>query len=227
MRQRISSLLILPLLVAAAAIASVAHADAYQDAQNRVNRSADLVNHMRQDPHLAQLLDQARGVFIIPKYAKGALFFGGQSGGGVALIKRNGRWSNPAFFRYSGTSFGFQAGGSGGSLVMMLMTPMAVRHFEDDSGKWSLSGSAGLNVAVYNVAAEGTSPARGDVIVWSDTRGLYGGLSAGVTGITPDLAMDSDYYHRKVDGREILAGTVSNNDANGLRDALAPRVAQR
>jgi lipid-binding SYLF domain-containing protein len=110
---------------------------------------------------------------------------------------------------------------------MMLMTPMAVRHFEDDSGKWSLSGSAGLNVAVYNVAAEGTSPARGDVIVWSDTRGLYGGLSAGVTGITPDLAMDSDYYHRKVDGREILAGTVSNNDANGLRDALAPRVAQR
>ena len=227
MRERIFSLLIPPLLVVAATITPVAHADEYQDAQNRVNRSADLVNHMRQDPHLAKLLDEARGVFIIPKYAKGALFFGGQSGGGVVLIRRNGRWSDPAFYKYSGTSFGFQAGGSGGSLVMLLMTPMAVRHFEDDSGKWSLSGSVGLNVAIYNVAAEGTSPAKGDVIVWSDTRGLYGGLSAGVTGITPDRVMDDDYYRRNVDGREILAGTVMNNGARVLRNALAARVAER
>lgn len=226
MRRRISFLLTLPLLWAAA-IASVAHADVVSDAQARVNRSADLVNHMRQDPHLAQLLDRARGVFIIPKYGRGALIFGGQAGGGVVLIKRNGRWSDPAFYKYSGTSFGFQAGGAGGSLVMMLMTPMAVRHFEDDSGKWSLSGSAGLNVAIYNVAAEGTSPASGDVIVWSDTRGLYGGLAAGVTGITPDRAMDQGYYHRGVTGRQILAGTVRNRNANDLRDALAARVAQR
>ncbi|HEX4052544.1 MAG TPA: lipid-binding SYLF domain-containing protein [Steroidobacteraceae bacterium] len=226
MRQRIA-FLALPLLFAAAAITSVAHADTYSDAQARVSHSVDLVDHMKQDPHLAQLLDQARGVFIIPNYHKGALLLGGQGGGGVVLIKRHGRWSDPAFYSYGGSSFGFQAGGSSGSLVMMLMTPMAVRHFEDNSGKWSLSASAGLNVAIYNVAAEGTSPARGDVIVWSDARGLYGGLAAGLTGITADRSMDEGYYHRDVTGREILSGTVRNHAANQLRDALATRVAQR
>ena len=66
---------------------------------------------------------------------------------------------------------------------------------------------------------------RGDVILWSNTSGLYGGVSASVTDISPDTKMDQVYYQQPLNSEQILAGNIASPNADTLRNALASRVA--
>lgn len=195
------------------------------DAQQRIDAATHVVHEMRQDPHLARLLDRARGVFIVPHYGKGAFIVGGSGGPGVVMVKHDGRWSDPAFYNIGGASIGFQAGASGGSVAMLLMTDHAVHQFMDTDHRWSLRGGAGLTVAEYNGSEYARAGNLHDVIIWSNVRGLYGGLTAAVTHIAPDKHMDRAYYGQPTGSREILMGQVRNHRANVLRDALGTQVA--
>jgi SH3 domain-containing YSC84-like protein 1 len=217
----------IPLVLAVTAMAaSAAYADPSSRAQDRVEDATHLVDHMKEDPNLAQLLHEARGVFIIPHYGKAAFIVGGQGGGGVVLARRDERWTDPAFFDIGGGSIGWQAGATGGSIVMMLMTPRAMDRFEHSKGKWSLH--AGVSLTVVRYSGNAALSTRGaDIIAWTDTSGLYGGLTAGVTDITPDNRLDRDYYHSDVTPRTILTGMVSTHRADHLVDALSTRVAER
>ncbi len=230
MHPRTSFFATIPLVLVTAAMgAPTAHADSYDRAQDRVSDSAHLIQQMKQDPNLGQLLTESRGVFIIPHYGQAGLIVGGQGGGGVVLAKRDDRWTDPAFFNIGGGSIGAQAGASGGSIVMMLMTRRAADQFERSKGKWSLHAGADLTVVRYSGDLTATTRGHNDIIVWTDSRGLYGGLTAGVTDITPDNRLDRDYYHDGVTSRMILTGSVKTHqpNANDLRDALSTRVAER
>lgn len=121
------------------------NSDAARSAQVRVSDAVSLVQQMKQDPALAAVLQQAKGVFIIPHYGRGGLIVGGQGGGGVVLAQSNGQWSSPAFYSMGGASVGAQAGGEGGAIAMILMTQKAVDRFANFSHDWSLNGSAGPN----------------------------------------------------------------------------------
>jgi SH3 domain-containing YSC84-like protein 1 len=197
-----------------------------RSAQDRVNDAVNIVQQMQQKPSLAAVLEQARGVFIIPHYGRGGFIVGGQGGGGVVLVKHAMGWSSPAFYSIGGGSIGAQAGGEGGAIAMILMTRKAVDHFENSSGSWSLNGGAGLTVVNWSGSARANTN-RGDVILWTNTKGLYGGLTASVTRISPDTKMDRAYYQRPVTSREILAGNVTSVNSDPLRNALAARVASR
>ncbi len=197
------------------------------DAQDRVNNAVKVVDEMQQDPHLAHLLERARGVLVIPHFGKGAFIVGGEGGGGVVLARHAARWSDPAFFVIGGASIGAQAGGSGGAVAMLLMSHRALDKFESSTGKWSLSAGAGLTVVNYSGNARARTVPRGDVIVWSDQEGLYGGLTASATEVSPEAKLDHAYYQRHVSPRQILAGDARNSNAAPLRDALIMRVASK
>ncbi|MGH8258695.1 MAG: lipid-binding SYLF domain-containing protein [Steroidobacteraceae bacterium] len=210
---------------------SRSHSSDARDAQDRVSDAAKIVDQMKQDPNLARLLHRAKGVFIIPHYGKGAFIVGGQGGGGVVLAHRDGKWSNPAFYSIGGGSIGAQAGGEGGSIVMILMTQKAVNKFASSNSTWALNGNAGLTVVTWSGKAQ-LETGKGDVIVWANTSGLYGGLTASVTDITPDTGMDHAYYGERVSSRQILHGSVTGTaamsaNAEPLRNALSTRVASK
>ncbi len=198
-----------------------------RDAQDRVNAAVKVVDEMKQDPHLARLLERAQGVFVIPRFGKGAFIVGGEGGGGVVLARHDAGWSDPAFFAVGGASIGAQAGGSGGAVAMLLMTPRALDKFESSTGKWSLSAGAGLTVVSYSGNVRARTVPRGDVIVWSNQKGLYGGLTASATDVTPESKLDHAYYQQSVSSREILTGSAKNPSADPLRDALLMRVASK
>lgn len=202
------------------------HGDAAHDAQDRVKDSVGIIDQMKQDPNLASLLSRAKGVFIIPHYGKGAFIVGGQGGGGLVLASHHGTWSDPAFFSIGGASIGAQAGGEGGSIVMLLMTQKAVNKFASSNSTWALNGSAGLTVATWSGKARAET-GNGDVILWANTSGLYGGITASVTDITPDTDMDRAYYGRRVDASQILGRSVMSARADSLRNALSTRVASK
>ena len=193
-------------------------------ARERVNRVTHVVEQMRRNADLSRLLKHAKGVFIIPQYRERGAVLGGESGGGVVLVRRHGAWSDPAFYNIGGASVGSQVGGERGAVAMLLMTHKAVERFENANYGWSLNAKSGLTVADYSSAAARHS----DVIFWSSARGLYAELTAGFTDISPDEGLDRAYYRRPADSRAILHGHMSDShSADALREALAIRVATR
>lgn len=209
-----------------ASMSSDSHDGAAHSALDRVSDAVNVVRQMKRNPALAAVLQGAKGVFIIPHYGRGGFIVGGQGGGGVVLVKHDGDWSSPAFYSLGGGSIGAQAGGEGGAVAMILMTSKAVRRFENSSGGWSLNGNAGLTVVNWSGKTQANT-GRGDVIVWTNAHGLYGGLTASLTHISPDVKMDRAYYGRPVTSKDVLAGNIGSRNAAPLRDALASRVASR
>ena len=56
-----------------------------ESGQNLVDKATNIVNEMRKDTNLKQLMEQAKGIFIVPRYAKGGLIIGAQGGQGILL----------------------------------------------------------------------------------------------------------------------------------------------
>jgi len=193
-------------------------------AQSHVEDALQAVQRMMQDPRLAALLDQAKGVLIVPRYTQGAMIIGGNGGIGVLLAHRRGSWTDPVFYRVGGVSIGLQAGGARGPLAMLLMSDKAVEQFQNDLSTWSLGGRAGLTVASFSDQKQ--HPGSLDVIVWSGVKGLFGGLAFSATDVTPDETANHAYYRSPVAPLQILVGAVSNPGAQPLRNALATHVAQ-
>jgi SH3 domain-containing YSC84-like protein 1 len=193
-------------------------------AQRLVDGAVEAVERMKQDQRIAPLLEQAKGVLIVPRYREGAAIIGGHGGVGVLLARRKNAWTDPAFYRVGGISVGLQVGGASGPVVMLLMSDKAVVKFRDSLSSWSLGGKAGLTIADFS--HQNDHPMNSlDVIVWSGVRGLFGGVAFSATDVTPDTSADHAYYHSPVAPLQILVGAVTNPNAQPLRDALDVHVA--
>jgi SH3 domain-containing YSC84-like protein 1 len=202
-----------------------AQTTAAADAQRHVEDARQAVEHMLQDSRVQALLDQAKGVLIVPHYTEGAALVGGHGGIGVLLARRHGGWSDPVFYRLGGVSFGLQLGGASGPIAMLLMSDNAVGKFQDNLSTWSLGGRAGLTVARFSDQKRHPTDHL-DVIVWSGVKGLFGGLALSATDVTPDERANHAYYASPVAPLQILVGAVTNPRARGLRDALATHLAR-
>lgn len=196
--------------------------EAMADAQEQVKEAHSVVRQMKSDPELAQRLEQARGVFIIPDYAKVAAVVGGQGGEGVVLLRDRaggGEWTAPAFFDFGGGSLGADIGVKAGSIAMLLMSDEAANMFREQDDNWSLDANAGLTIINWSAEAEG-SAGKEDVIVWTDTEGAFAGVDLGVNDISADDDETAAFYGEHADVQDVLDGKVVSNRANDLRAAL-------
>jgi SH3 domain-containing YSC84-like protein 1 len=197
-----------------------AASDAIAAAQMRVDDAIPVVEKMKTDPQVNELLAKAKGVFIVPHYLQAALVFGGRGGSGVMLVHRDANWTDPAFYNIGGGTFGAQIGGTKGALVLLLMSDKAVDAFGNKASTWSMSAGAGLTAVNYSkqVPESGT---LSDVVVWSDTKGLFGGATVGASKVSRDAKANQVYYNNPdVTAQQILAGAVTNPKAKPLIDAM-------
>lgn len=188
------------------------------DAQQLVQEATKVVKKMKQDPNLGKYLQEAKGIYIVPEFGRGALVVGARGGAGVMLAHEDGSWSNPAFFDFGAISLGPQAGGSGGSVAFLLMTDDAVKNFRDGN-VFSINAGAGLSIVNYSANAQ-ASAGKGDIIFWSDTSGAYIGVTVSVSDIDWDSENNQAYYGKKVSAKEILANDVTRPEASQLKNAL-------
>jgi SH3 domain-containing YSC84-like protein 1 len=237
------SLLIFPVLMSSAVLGQGSSAGSSADSktptaqqasdiaaetQSRVEAAIPVIQKMTADPHANELLGKARGIFIVPNYLHAALVFGGQGGAGVLLVRMDTHWSNPAFYKIGGGSFGAQIGGTKGALVLLLMSDKAVDAFENKPSAWSLSAGAGLTAVSYSRQTP-ESETLSDVVVWSDTKGLFGGAAVSASKVTRDTAANQGYYNnRDVTTQQILTGAVTNPAANPLMGVMpAPQASKQ
>ena len=188
------------------------------DAQKLVDNAVSVVRTMKKDPQLEKLMAKAKGIYIVPDFGRGALLVGGRGGAGVVLANHNGQWTDPAFYDFGAISFGAQAGASGGPIAFLLMSKNAVDAFKSGN-KISLNAGAGLSIVTYSANAQ-ASWGKGDIIMWSNTKGAYAGATVSISDINWADGNNKTYYGRKVDPAKILAGQVNTPDAAQLKSAL-------
>lgn len=191
-----------------------------QSANQRVSDAMNVVRQLEQEPRMKQLLQQAKGVLIVPKYGRAALGVGAQGGAGLLLLKRaDGGWSGPAFYDLGGLSVGLQAGAEGGPIAMVLNNDKAVSEFMKKNN-FALSAEAGITVITWSKLAQGTA-GTGDVVAWSGAKGLFGdAVTVGLNDIRFNQSLTNAYYGRTLSPKDVADGSVSNPQAQPLQQAL-------
>jgi SH3 domain-containing YSC84-like protein 1 len=181
---------------------------------------ADL-RHDKAFGNASRLLRQARAVMIVPKLIKGGFIVGGEGGEGVLMVRNDGHWSDPAFYAIGAASFGLQAGLQQSEMILLVMTQKGVEGLLHDQFK--IGAQAGISVATLGSGVEGaiggaTPP---DIVVWSSSTGLYGGLTLDGSIIRPQPDHDAQFYGRPLSTRDVLYGKVQSAKGNELRRDLA------
>jgi len=168
------------------------------------------------------LVKQARGVFIAPQVLKGAFIWGASGGTGVFLARASdGKWTNPAFYTVGSVSFGLQIGGQASEVILLAMTERGVTTLLQSSVK--LGGDVGLAAGPYGAGAQAaTANISADILAFSRSKGLYGGIS--LDGAVMDVrdSLNKAYYGKTVTPTDILVKqSVSNAQADKLRASVA------
>jgi SH3 domain-containing YSC84-like protein 1 len=200
-------------------------AHAQSDEQSLVDRSTlalqDMVNQSATDDP-RRMLGRARAVMICPRVFKAGFFFGGEGGACVLLARAgNGTWSYPAFYGMGSGSFGLQIGIQDAQFIMLIMTEKGLRAVLDSQFK--LGADASLAIATLGAGIQGSTTAAfgADIIAFSQTRGLYGGVSIEGSLMGQRSEANRAYYGRDMGTRQIVIDMqASNPGADPLRDVL-------
>jgi lipid-binding SYLF domain-containing protein len=209
---------------AVAAAVGAASAPAQADQASLLAGADSTVLAMRGDQTFGpsrDLLRRARAVLIVPGLVKGGFIFGAEGGDGVLLAHNGRHWSSPAFYTIGSASFGLQIGVEAAQLVMFVMSDRALHAIERD--KFKLGAGAGLTIITVGANAQGATSGNltGDLIVWSSTKGAYGGLTLEGSVVAPKSDWNAQFYGHPVGVRAILANGATNPAATPLRRDLA------
>jgi lipid-binding SYLF domain-containing protein len=201
----------------------VPRAEAQTTQQVTVDGARKVLADLRKDKafgNAAQLARTAKAVLIVPKLLKGGFVIGGEGGNGVLMVQHEGRWSLPAFYALVAASFGLQVGLEQSELIMLIMTQKGLDGVLRDQFK--IGAQAGISVATLGSGVEGAiggvSPP--DIVVWSSSTGLYGGLTVNGSIIKSEPEQDAEFYGRKVTPRDVLFGKIDSPKAAALRQEM-------
>ncbi|NOR79443.1 MAG: OmpA family protein [Methyloprofundus sp.] len=159
----------------------------------------------------------AKGIFIIPTNIEAAFVFGASGGTGVLLRHNdNDRWSYPAFYSTGSASFGFQAGAQASEVVMLVMTEKGMNALLSPKVQLGLDAS----IALGPIGA-GAAVATVDILQFSRHKGLFGGVAAEGTLISPRNKVNHAYYSKELSPVDIL---VSGKGLNSQADPLRARL---
>jgi lipid-binding SYLF domain-containing protein len=209
-----------------------ASADDNQDATQLVEKARLTVESFISDENMGafrDLVKRAQGVFISPQLLKGAFIIGASGGSGVFLVrdKKTGQWTGPAFYTIGGASFGLQIGGEASEVILLAMTHRGVTSFLGNIIK--LGADAGVAAGPVGIGVSAaTANLSADILSFSRSKGLYGGVSldGAVVGVRGSL--NEAYYGKKVSPSDILIlHGVTNPQASGLIKAVAKSAMEK
>jgi lipid-binding SYLF domain-containing protein len=198
-----STLVAVVTAVAATAVAPLAHAQSEQ--QKLVGAAETTFSNFVRDPDMTwiqQNLSRAKGVLIAPEVVKAGFIFGG-SGGRAVLVARDaksGKWAGPAFYTLATASVGFQAGVAVSESVTLVMTEKGMNSLLASTFKMGADAS----VAAGPVGAGAKSDIVADLVAFSRSKGVYGGLNLDGTVVKTTDEWNDAYYGKKVLPPDIL-----------------------
>lgn len=214
------------MLVLATAVAPWRSIAADNDTTERLVAATDVLNEIMSAPDKGipqDLLDKSACAVIVPNVKKGAFILGAKYGRGFISCRRASGtgWSAPAGVRVEGGSVGFQIGGSETDVVMLVMNQGAIKKLL--SSKFTIGGdaSAAAGPVGRTSSAETDAQLRAEILTYSRTRGLFGGVSLQGATLRPDDDANKDMYGKKMSNQDIVLGDVKEPAAaSGFLAAL-------
>lgn len=212
--------------LALSASTAVAAGDA-EDAKEIVAKSKTTLNHFLSDPDMKWArnnLKKAKGVLLVPTYAKGGFIVAGAGGQGVLLARdKSGKWAGPAFYYLGAASIGLQIGVDVAEVMLVIMTDKGVDALL--GGDLKLGGD--VRVAAGPVGA-GAQAATADVLGFSRSKGLFAGIAFDGSVINPRVEHNNAFYGKAVTPTDILIRrNVSNPAGQSLVKAVARAAGDR
>ena len=188
-RLLVSALALSPLLAALPALAQTTPQKVVTDAQTTLS------NFMR-DPDQTWIHDnigRAKALLIVPQIVKAGFIFGGSGGQGV-LVARNGKsWVGPAFYDLATASVGFQAGVEVSEAIIVVMTDKGLNSLMATTFK--VGGDA--SIAAGPVGAGAKSTVTADLVSFTRSKGVYGGLNLDGTVVHANADFNGQFYGAK------------------------------
>ncbi len=187
--------------------------DERSKATKRLQDVADDLNRLTNAPDggIPQtVLAEAKCVAIVPTLKKGGFVFGGEFGRGVATRRLQGdRWSAPAFFTFTGGSWGAQIGGESVDLVMLFLN----QEGEDKlmQANWKIGGDVGIAAGPWGRQGSASTDWKMDagILTYSKAKGAFVGATLNGANIHVDeKAMQAFYGDSSPNFREVLLGKV-------------------
>ena len=207
-------LLLGPLLLLAALPLVAADADV-----QRLKESGDVLNEIMSASDKGipgSVFHKAYCVIVIPSMKKAGFVFSAKYGRGYATCRKpdGTGWTAPAAMRVEGGGFGLQIGGSATDIVLLVMSDKGMQGIL--ASKFTLGGEA--SVAAGPVGRDATAQTdatmRADILSWSRSRGVFGGLSLQGGTMRGDGDVDKALYGKELSNKEILTGKVPPPDGS-------------
>jgi SH3 domain-containing YSC84-like protein 1 len=153
------------------------------------------------------LLDKSACVAVIPSMKKGGFIFGANYGKGLMSCRTDagdGPWSAPSMFLLQGGSFGLQIGAQSVDLILVIMNLSGVESLLNS--KFTLGGDASVAAGPVGrtAAAETDAWMSAEILAYSRSRGLFGGLIIKGGVIRPDKDANFVLYGKQIKPRDIL-----------------------
>ncbi|MDQ6917547.1 MAG: lipid-binding SYLF domain-containing protein [Pseudomonadota bacterium] len=213
---------LLALVLATAAGAALAQAE-----QRKLVDAADRTfqNFLR-DPDmtwLQQNIGRAKGVLIAPQVVKAGFIFGG-SGGRAVLVARDpksGKWVGPAFYTLATASVGFQAGVAVSEMLTLVMSDRALNALLSDSIKLGPDAS----IAAGPVGAGAKADVVTDLVSYSRSKGIYGGLNLDGTVVAVSREWNEAFYGKPITAPDILVRMTARSKGADKLTADVSRAA--
>jgi lipid-binding SYLF domain-containing protein len=208
-------------VIAAALLSACATAISTRESmQADVDQAAAIIERFEAMPEKGippGVIKAARGLAILTVTRAG--FIGSARGGtGVVVARTEKGWSAPSAIGTGGLGVGFQAGVDITEFVIVLNTPAAVDAFAKQ-GNVTLGGNLSVAAGPLGRTAEGGVALQAAMYSYSQSQGLFAGVSLEGTGISTRDEANAAYYGKPVTAGEILSGRVQ--PPAGTRNLLA------
>jgi lipid-binding SYLF domain-containing protein len=198
------------LLLVLVGLFSTSLLSAATEVHDRVVRGAIVLKEISQTPDKGipqDLLNKSVCVAVIPGMKKGGFIFGANYGKGLMSCRLNngeGPWSAPSMYLLEGGSFGLQIGAQSVDLVLMIMNLTGLESLLDS--KITLGGDASVAAGPVGRTASAETDAwmSAEILAYSRSRGLFGGLVIKGGVMRPDKDANHVLYGKVIEPRSLL-----------------------
>jgi lipid-binding SYLF domain-containing protein len=201
---------ILCVIVPAVAVAG----DDQEKQQERVKESGNVMTEIMNSASGVPIsvLNKADCVIVIPSLKKAGFLVGAEYGRGVMTCRGGeqftGPWSAPTMMKSGGGSFGLQAGGQSIDLVILVMNDKGARAAMKGNAKLGADASIAAGPVGRDAEASTNATMSAEMLSYSRTQGVFGGISLSGTTLGPDEGANKDLYGKKVTATEIISGAA-------------------
>lgn len=206
--------------------APVAQAADDREQRDLVDQSRMTLSNFLADSNMTWFRDHikdAKGLFIVPQYMKGALIYGAAGGSGVFLAKdgKTEKWSEPAFFTMGAASLGFQFGAQVSEVVLLVLTQRGVDSLLLGNFKLGVDGSVAVGPVGAGVSGATTPSLSADLLSFVRAKGLFAGVSLEGAALISRDEWSRAYYGKAVTPADIvIRREVNNPHSESLRAAI-------